>query len=106
MPHLALPALAAYLRAHGIEVIQRDLNVEVFDQVLSGRHLRAVRRRLRKEEKRVALKGLDAAARQANLELIAWGISVCLPGRRQPSELWHTIGINPSCLLQYIASRG
>ena len=60
MPHLALPALTAYLRENGIEVIQRNLNIEVFDWVLSSRHLRTVLRRLRKEEKRVALKGLNA----------------------------------------------
>jgi anaerobic magnesium-protoporphyrin IX monomethyl ester cyclase len=72
MPHLALPALTAYLRGNGVEVIQRDLNVEVFDQVLSSRHLRAVLRRLRKQEKRVALKGLNPALQQSNLEAIAW----------------------------------
>ncbi len=31
MPHLALPTLTAYLRMRGVEVIQRDLNAEVFD---------------------------------------------------------------------------
>ena len=25
MPHLALPTLTAYLRGHGVDVIQRDL---------------------------------------------------------------------------------
>lgn len=30
MPHLALPSLAAHLCANGVEVIQRDLNAEVF----------------------------------------------------------------------------
>jgi radical SAM superfamily enzyme YgiQ (UPF0313 family) len=72
MPHLALPALTAYLRANGVKVVQRDLNVEVFDEVLSSRHLRTVCRRLRKEGKRVASKGLSAALRRANLNLIAW----------------------------------
>ena len=33
-PHLALPALTAYLRTNGVEVIQRDLNAEVFDRSL------------------------------------------------------------------------
>jgi anaerobic magnesium-protoporphyrin IX monomethyl ester cyclase len=36
MPHLALPTLTAYLRQHGATVIQRDLNAEVFDRVLSA----------------------------------------------------------------------
>lgn len=35
MPHLALPTLTAYLRNHGVEVIQRDLNQEVFDEILT-----------------------------------------------------------------------
>ncbi len=39
MPHLALPTLTAYLRNHGVEVIQRDLNLEIFDQVLTQKHL-------------------------------------------------------------------
>jgi anaerobic magnesium-protoporphyrin IX monomethyl ester cyclase len=72
MPHLALPALTAYLRSNGVEVIQCDLNVEIFDRVLSSAYLRATLRRLRKEEKRVPLKGLDAPLQQANLELVAW----------------------------------
>ena len=67
MPHLALPALTAYLRSNGVEVIQRDLNVEIFDRILSSAHLRATLRRLRKEEKLVPLKGLNAPLQQANL---------------------------------------
>lgn len=39
MPHLALPTLTAFLRAHGMEVVQRDLNIEVFDDVLTRRHI-------------------------------------------------------------------
>ena len=35
MPHLALPTLTAYLRANGVEAIQRDLNLEVFDEILT-----------------------------------------------------------------------
>ncbi len=40
MPHLALPTLTAFLRQAGVEVIQRDLNAEVFDHVLTRRYLR------------------------------------------------------------------
>ena len=40
MPHLALPWLTSLLRQHGHTVIQRDLNIEVFDTILSARHLR------------------------------------------------------------------
>jgi hypothetical protein len=37
---MALPVLTAYLRHRGVEVIQRDLNVEFFDEALSRRFLR------------------------------------------------------------------
>lgn len=40
MPHLALPTLTAYLRQHGVEVMQRDLNLEVFDQILTRDYLK------------------------------------------------------------------
>jgi anaerobic magnesium-protoporphyrin IX monomethyl ester cyclase len=73
MPHLALPSLTAYLRSHGVEVIQRDLNAEVFDQVLSGRHLRMVTNQLRRERKRLARRRLSDAATRAGMELIDWG---------------------------------
>jgi len=39
MPHLALPTLTAYLRGQGVQVIQRDLNVEVFDQILTREYM-------------------------------------------------------------------
>lgn len=39
MPHLALPTLTAYLRQHGVEVVQRDLNLEVFDRILTQKYL-------------------------------------------------------------------
>ncbi|MXX27475.1 MAG: radical SAM protein [Caldilineaceae bacterium SB0668_bin_21] len=48
MPHLALPTLTAYLRQEGCEVIQRDLNVEVFDEIFSRRYLTASLTRLRR----------------------------------------------------------
>jgi anaerobic magnesium-protoporphyrin IX monomethyl ester cyclase len=49
MPHLALPTLTAFLRAHGVEVIQRDLNIEVFDEVLTRRYLEGALARLRRD---------------------------------------------------------
>ncbi|MCX6032741.1 MAG: radical SAM protein [Chloroflexi bacterium] len=39
MPHLALPVLTAALRAHGVEVIQRDLNLETYDAILTRAYL-------------------------------------------------------------------
>ncbi len=47
MPYLALPMLTAFLRAHGIEVIQRDLNLETYDTVLSRAYLEQSLERLR-----------------------------------------------------------
>ena len=49
MPHLALPTLTAYLRAHGVEVIQRDLNVEFFDALLTRDALDNAQARLREQ---------------------------------------------------------
>jgi anaerobic magnesium-protoporphyrin IX monomethyl ester cyclase len=47
MPHLALPTLTAYLRLRGVEVIQRDLNVEFFDALLTRGALEDALARLR-----------------------------------------------------------
>src|SRR5215207_8292940 len=49
MPHLALPTLTAYLRSHGVSVIQRDLNLEVFDLILTRNYIRESVARLRDE---------------------------------------------------------
>jgi hypothetical protein len=49
MPHLALPTLTAFLRGHGVEVIQRDLNIEVFDEVLTRRYIEGALARLRSD---------------------------------------------------------
>lgn len=48
MPHLALPTLTAFLRRAGVEVIQRDLNAEVFAHVLTRRYLRGSLDRVRR----------------------------------------------------------
>lgn len=47
MPYLALPMLTAFLRAHDIEVVQRDLNLETYDTVLSRAYLEHTIRHLR-----------------------------------------------------------
>ncbi len=39
MPHLALPSLTAYLRQAGVEVMQRDMNIELFDEILTQDHM-------------------------------------------------------------------
>ena len=47
MPHLALPVLTSFLRSQGVDVIQRDLNVETYDAVLSSAYLEQCLDRLR-----------------------------------------------------------
>ncbi|MFN2110241.1 MAG: B12-binding domain-containing radical SAM protein [Anaerolineae bacterium] len=49
MPHLALPTLTAYLRTHGVEVIQRDVNVEFFDALFTRGALEDAQARLREQ---------------------------------------------------------
>lgn len=49
MPHLALPTLTAYLRAHGVEVIQRDLNATCFDEILTRQYMVDTLARLRED---------------------------------------------------------
>jgi anaerobic magnesium-protoporphyrin IX monomethyl ester cyclase len=49
MPHLALPVLTSFLRSHGVDVIQRDLNLETYDAVLSRAYLEQVIERLRRD---------------------------------------------------------
>ena len=49
MPHLALPTLTAYLRERGVEVLQRDLNLEVFDEILTQDYMQNAVARLQSE---------------------------------------------------------
>ena len=62
MPHLALPMLTGYLRAQGIQVEQRDLNLELKDQMLTRAHLERSVQRLRQRTWRAERP--DAAALQ------------------------------------------
>src|SRR5918998_6538714 len=73
MPHLALPTLAAFLRGHGVDVIQRDLNIEVFDEVLTRRHLEGALARLRHD---YGPRGDRRPPRRmaAPRELVAWAL--------------------------------
>ena len=47
MPHLALPTLTAYLRDQGVNVIQRDLNIEIFDLILTQNYMKQALAQLR-----------------------------------------------------------
>ena len=48
MPYLALPWLTGFLRQNRHNVLQRDLNIELFDTILTRRHLRYSLERIRR----------------------------------------------------------
>lgn len=83
MPHLALPTLSAYLRNHGVDVSQRDLNQEVFDEILTQEYLEQSIVRLRHEY------GAKAKRRPARPvipqpELVRWALA---QGRELASQV-------------------
>ena len=69
-PYLAVPMLTGYLRAHGVEVVPVDANVEAYDRLLRPEPLAAcaarVEERLGKLDRRATL---DHPARRAYLQL-------------------------------------
>ncbi len=76
MPHLALPALSSYLRAHGIEVIQRDLNLEVFERVLTRSYLEESLGRLREGARgRAAGRRTGAVGPESPVERVQWALA-------------------------------
>lgn len=78
MPHLALPTLTAYLRQHGVDVLQRDLNLEIFDDILTQNYMRTVVNQLRtrygqqQTKPQVAHRGSTPTPPK---EAIAWALS-------------------------------
>ncbi len=74
MPHLALPALTAALRANGHQVIQRDLNIETFDYLLSRTYLDGVVRRLAQDRKRLSKTGAGKPWLKGALQEMDWGL--------------------------------
>lgn len=73
MPHLALPTLTAYLRQHGVTVIQRDLNLEVFDTILTRAYMHHALEQVRT---RYPARALPRGAAQAmpRPETIQWAL--------------------------------
>lgn len=65
MPHLALPVLTAYLRSQGVQVIQRDLNLETYDAVLSRAYLDEALERLHAQFKDARRRDLPEEIRWA-----------------------------------------
>jgi len=73
MPHLALPTLAAYLRARGVDVVLRDLNLEFVDAVLTRAHLEGVVGRL---DERARPAGGKQQARSRDGRFAEWARAV------------------------------
>jgi len=75
MPHLALPTLTAYLREHGVDVIQRDLNATTFDSILTRDFMVDTLARLREDY------GADVSRQPSNRraipkrEQVQWALS-------------------------------
>ncbi|XUX00748.1 MAG: PqqD family peptide modification chaperone [Dehalogenimonas sp.] len=45
-PYLSLPSLSSYLQLNGIEVVQKDLNLETFDRLLTKDYISGLKERL------------------------------------------------------------
>src|SRR5580692_7376599 len=45
-PYLAVPMLTGFLRAHGVDVLPIDANIEAFDSLLTEKSLASLRDRL------------------------------------------------------------
>jgi anaerobic magnesium-protoporphyrin IX monomethyl ester cyclase len=71
MPHLALPVLTSVLRSHNVEVVQRDLNLETYDTVLSRTYLEQSLERLRADYARGRGRSRTVALR----EKIEWAFA-------------------------------
>ena len=50
-PYLALPSLTAVLRQKGVEVVQKDINVEMYDHFFSRRFLEFIQDKIKKKLK-------------------------------------------------------
>jgi hypothetical protein len=48
-PYLSLPSLSAYLKSNGINVIQKDFNVEAYNIIMSKDYLKKLEVRLQKQ---------------------------------------------------------
>jgi hypothetical protein len=74
-PYLAVPMLTGFLRAHGVDVVPVDSNVEAYDRLLRQRPLLDMRRRL--------VERLGRLERRATLDHVA---------RRLYAQLWRARG--------------
>lgn len=74
-PYLSLPSIAAYLKKHGIDEEQIDLNLQIYDYVLSEKFLTKCMKRIKKQnnenvlsaEERDLLQIMDFMSRNINI---------------------------------------
>ncbi len=57
-PYLSVPSLTGYLKSKGINVVQKDLNIEAYDTFFSEKYLKGLKPRL--EERFTALKARES----------------------------------------------
>src|SRR5215831_19276672 len=66
-PYLAVPTLTGFLRAHGVEVVPIDANVEAFDRLLRPEPLAELAARVEQR-----LRELDARATLGHTDQLAY----------------------------------
>src|SRR5437879_13215754 len=91
-PYLALPSLTAVLRQHGHEVVQKDVNIEMYDYFFSDTFLIWVMARMATQRRALATKELSdglterEAAQKACLEDAAGADVLALAARAQEAK--------------------
>ncbi len=68
-PYLALPSLTAVLRQNGIEVVQKDINVEMFDYFFTRDFLEFAKGRINNRLKELRTKGLESGLTDEDKEV-------------------------------------
>ena len=61
-PYLALPSITAVLRQNGIAVVQKDINVEMYDHIFTRGFLMFIKGRIEDRLKRLREKARMGAA--------------------------------------------
>jgi anaerobic magnesium-protoporphyrin IX monomethyl ester cyclase len=83
-PYLSLPTLTAFLRAAGHEVVQKDVNLEMYDWFFSGDFLRRIQKKVPQQLDRLKKVGKRRELTDAEVEL---QLALCNCTRNFISEL-------------------
>jgi anaerobic magnesium-protoporphyrin IX monomethyl ester cyclase len=83
-PYLSLPTLTAFLRAAGHEVVQKDVNLEMYDWFFSGDFLRLIQKKVPQQLDRLKKVGKRRELTDAEVEL---QLALCNCTRNFISEL-------------------